>query len=228
MPYAEDELLPLSGLQHLVYCERQAALVHVEQVWVDNVSTVEGSNLHEKVTSGHPETRGELRISRDLPLRSLRLGLSGRADVIEFHRVGEAAGEGSRVLDWPGRWLPYPVEYKRGQPKRHRADEVQICAQALCIEEMLGVSVPEGALFYGQTQHRKEVTFDAELREITIAAALRFHEIFETRLTPPAVYEKERCDECSLIGLCQPGAARRRVDRYLEDALRQQLSDHGP
>lgn len=228
MLYAEDELLPLSGLQHLVFCERQAALIHVEQVWLDNVWTVEGTHLHETVTSGRTETRGELRISRDLPLRSLRLGLSGRADVVEFHRVDEAASNGERVLGWPGRWRPYPVEYKRGRPKRNRADEVQLCAQALCLEEMLGMEVPEGALFYGQTRHRKGVAFEAQLREITEAAARRFREIFEARLTPPAVYEKGRCEECSLIEVCRPRAAERQVDRYLKAAIRDASSDRDP
>jgi CRISPR-associated exonuclease Cas4 len=227
MPFTEDDLLALSGLQHLVYCERQAALIHVEQVWLDNTWTVEGTNLHQNVISGRPETRGEVRISRDLPLRSSRLGLSGRADVIEFHRVDEATLSGARIHDWPGRWQPYPVEYKRGRPKRHRADEVQICAQALCLEEMLGVEIQEGALFYGQTQHRTDVTFDAQLRETTESAARRFREIFEARLTPPAVYKKELCDECSLIEICRPRAAKRRVDRYLTNTLRQASSDSG-
>jgi CRISPR-associated exonuclease Cas4 len=137
--YVEDDLLPISALQHLLFCERQCALIHVEQVWAENRLTVEGRHLHERVDGGEHETRGGLRTARALPIRSLRLGLAGRADVVEFHASEGAAGP-PRVV---------PVEYKRGRPKSHRADEVQLCAQALCLEEMLGVHVAAGALFYG-------------------------------------------------------------------------------
>jgi CRISPR-associated exonuclease Cas4 len=138
--FAEKELLPLSALQHLVFCERQAALIHLERVWADNPATVEGSHLHRTTDAGQGESRGDVRITRGLPLRSLHLGLSGRADVVEFHRVGgDAAMRGVELPGARGHFLPFPVEYKRGRPKRtHRADEVQLCAQAMCIEEMLG------------------------------------------------------------------------------------------
>ncbi len=221
MSYREDELLPLSGLQHLIYCERQAALIHVERVWMDNVWTVEGSHLHDGVLNGHAESRGDVRISRDLALHSLRLGVTGRADVVEFHRAAPGDSIGARVLDWPGRWVPFPVEYKRGRPKHHPADEVQLCAQAICLEEMLEVQVPEGALFYGQTRHRHPVFFSSNLRAMTEAAALRLRQIVDARITPRALYDPARCDECSLLASCRPRAGERRVDDYIDAALRE-------
>src|SRR5690606_13922741 len=138
-------------------------LIHLEQVWEDNPLTVQGTQLHEKVDAGLGESRGDLRIARGLPLRSFRLGLAGRADAVELHRPppGDASGA----------WRPFPVEYKRGQPKTHRADEIQLCAQALCLEEMLATDVPAGALFYGETRRRQDVAFDAELRRLTEDAA---------------------------------------------------------
>ena len=159
--YEEDELLPLSALQHLIFCERQCALIHVEQAWADNRFTVEGEHLHDRVHDAGGESRGDIRIARGLALRSLRLGLSGIADVVEFHRVTEAGILLPRV---PGCWKPFPVEYKRGRPKRDRCDEVQVCAQAICLEEMLAAYVPNGALFYGATRHRFDVAFDQEIR----------------------------------------------------------------
>src|SRR5262245_57613390 len=115
---AEADLLPLSGLQHFVFCERQAALIHVEQVWLDNVWTVEGEHLHEKVISGQSESRVKVRTGRDVALRSVALGVTGRADVVEFHQTEEGPPVGAQVGNWPARWRPFPVEYKRGKPKR--------------------------------------------------------------------------------------------------------------
>jgi len=214
-------------LQHLIYCERQAALIHVEQVWLENVWTVEGSQLHETVIGGESESRRDVRIARDLALRSLRLGLTGRGDVVEFNRVTPPRMAGVRILDWPGLWRPYPIEYKRGSPKHHRADEVQLCAQAICLEEMLGVTIEEGALFYGQTRHRRPVPLAGDLRALTESAALRLREIVESRITPKAVYEPSRCDECSLLALCRPRAVERCVGRYLKNAVRVALADQG-
>ena len=207
----EDDLLPLSALQHLLFCERQCALIHLEQIWVENPLTAEGRHLHEQADSGFQESRGDLRIARALPLRSLRLGLSGRSDVVELHRIGESI------------WRPFPVEYKRGRPKSHRADEVQLCAQALCLEEMLGVDVPAGALFYGQTRHRLDVVFDAELRRLTEDTAARLHRLIASGITPAPVHEP-KCDQCSLLPVCMPaapaGSARQYLDRCLRAAQR--------
>src|SRR6266542_4457015 len=144
--YAEDDLLPLSALQHLIFCERQCALIHIEQIWADNVLTVEGTFLHERTDSAAMESRASVRIARGLALHSLRLGLSGKADVVEFHRAGDDR-PGTTLPGVSGRWVPVPVEYKRGKPKQDDSDRVQLCAQAVCLEEMLAVSVPSGALF---------------------------------------------------------------------------------
>lgn len=199
--FTEDALLPLSALQHLLFCERQCALIHVEQVWAENRLTAEGRLAHDKVhTAGH-ETREGVRTARDLALRSLHLGLIGKADVVEF-RAG----------------VPYPVEHKHGLPKKNNCDKVQLCAQAMCLEEMLGVSVPEGSLFYGTTRRRVVVPLTPELRRETEAAAVRLHELIESGTTPPAVYEKARCDRCSLLDLCEP-RARYSIARYLQEAV---------
>ena len=190
-----DDLLPLSGLQHLIFCERQFALIHVEQLWAENGLTISGAQLHERADLPGRSLGASVRTARALPLRSDRLGLSGKADVVEFHR--ESAGGG--VV-----WRPFPVEYKRGRPKSRGADEVQLCAQAMCLEEMLGLDVPRGALFYGETRRRKPVDFTPTLRSRVEAAALRCRELFEARVTPRAVRHKG-CDRCSLLEACLPG-----------------------
>lgn len=218
----EEDLLPISALQHLLFCERQCALIHLERIWAENPLTLEGRHLHERVDEGPGESRGDLRITRSLPLRSFRLGLAGRADVVELHRVPEDAApdQGAVLPDLPGRWQPFPVEYKRGRPKQHRADEVQLCAQALCLEEMLGVSIPSGALFYGQTRRRLDIPFDASLRATTEQAAARLHQMFASGQTPPPVREP-KCDQCSLLEICMPAAPGRSARQYLDRALRE-------
>jgi len=205
MSFTEDDLLLLSGLQHLMFCERQWALIHVEGSWVENRLTVEGRHLHEKAHEGGPETRDGVRIARGLRLHSFRLGLAGQADVVEFHK-----GQ------------PFPVEYKRGRPKPDRCDEVQVCAQAMCLEEMLGVPVPQGALYYGQPRRRHDVAFDEALRGEVEALAARMHELFRAGLTPAAQYES-KCDNCSLYNVCLPKVAGQRKDarRYIESIWRE-------
>lgn len=185
-------LLPISALQHLLYCERQCALIHVEQVWAENQFTVEGNVIHEKAHDGPDETRAGVRVVRGLAVKSEVLGISGQCDVVEFHADG----------------MILPIEYKRGKPKAHRADEVQLCAQAMCLEEMLGASIPEGRIYYGQTRRRLDVVFDAELRALTADTARRLREMIASRRTPPAVYEERKCEACSLKELCMPKAMR--------------------
>ena len=227
--YSEEDLLPLSALQHLLFCERRAALVHVEGIWEDNVFTVEGSHLHRKVEDDLPvETRGDVRIARGLRLRSLRLGLAGKTDVVEFHRLidvlsGSASdikAAGVALSGTSGLWSPFPVEYKRGRLRREEGYEVQLCAQALCLEEMLGVHIPEGAIFYGKPRRRLEVKFDTTLRERTEAAAFRLHELVRSRKTPRARYEK-KCESCSLLNICMPKAmsTRRSIAGYMDLAF---------
>lgn len=211
--YSEDDLLPLSGLQHLLYCERQCALIHVEGQWAENRLTAEGKVGHERVHGGGGRTTPGVRTAFALHLRSLELGLSGVADVIEFHQLpGQGPGEP---------WRPFPVEYKRGKPKKANCDAVQLCAQALCLEEMLDVAVPAGALFYGTTRRRQDVAFDEGLRSETAVVARRFHELVEAGRTPSAVYSPEKCDACSLLHLCLPKTAGqgRSVKKYLDLAL---------
>lgn len=215
--YAEDDLLALSALEHLVFCERQYALIHVEQQWQENVATIEGRHLHEHAHDGRTESRGDIRIVRGLLLRSLRLGLSGKADVVEFHRVAPGEVNGITLDGTEGLWRPHPVEYKRGRLRPERSYEVQLCAQALCLEEMLGVRVHTGALFYGKTVRRQAVVFDEALRRQTEEAAARLHELFRQGRTPDAVYVKNKCQQCSLYDLCLPRqvSSSRNVGTYL-------------
>jgi CRISPR-associated exonuclease Cas4 len=239
MTFDEDDLLPVSALQHLAFCVRQCALIHIERVWADNPLTLEGSHMHERVdeTGARRETRGDLMVARGLALRSLRLGLSGRADVVEFHRVGRAVPSEERLSGVAaavplsaatGTWVPFPVDYKHGKPKLDRCDEVQLCAQALCLEEMLLVGVPRGALFYGKTQRRYDVTFDTELRKLTETTAARLHELIASGVTPKAVREP-RCEHCSLLSHCLPEAMspRRSASRYLKTAVAESLAEKG-
>lgn len=204
-PVGEDELTPISALQHMLYCPRQCALIHVERQWAENRFTAEGRILHRRTDTGIGERRRSIGIERSVPLHSLRLGLFGIADVIEMH-------EGGR---------PYPVEYKRGRPKTHRADDVQLCAQAICLEEMLGVPVPEGALFYGRNRRRKVIFFDAELRALTEAVVVDTRRMLAAGRTPPAEFEPRKCNACSLNETCQPQSPRGAdiVDRWLKRAV---------
>lgn len=187
--YKESDLLPLSGLQHLLYCERQWALIHIEQQWEENRFTASGRLLHKVVDGSADESHSGLRIVRSLPLQSLRIGIAGKADVIEFPRHGGS---------------PRPVEYKRGKPKLGDWDNVQLCAQGMCLEEMLNTEVPEGALYYGTPRRRTRVAFSQQLRSRTEAAAKRMHELFDSRISPAPVYLPAKCDKCSLIEICLP------------------------
>ena len=192
-PEAEDALIPLSALQHHLFCPRQCALIHLEQLWAEDAATAEGRLLHERVDAGSAESRPAMRTTRGLALRSLALGVAGKADAVEFR--GRAGA-------------PYPVEYKRGKPKAHRADEVQLCAQAICLEEMFGVVVPEGALFYGEPRRRTAVAFDPALRALTAEVAAATRATLSGGLTP-APKRMPACRRCSLETLCQPARLER-------------------
>jgi CRISPR-associated exonuclease Cas4 len=212
-PDEDADLVPLSALQHYLFCPRQCALIHIERAWAENLLTAEGRILHERSDEPGQASRGERRIVQSMPIRSRSLGVAGIADVVELTRDGEG-------------WRPYPIEYKRGRPKAHRADEVQLCAQTLCLEEMFSTPVPEGALFYGKVRRRHVVAFDEELRGLTreIAAAIR--ELLAAGRTPPPVYERKRCDSCSLLQLCRP----KRLERPGPIAawLRRRIEDAEP
>lgn len=227
--FPEDDLLPISALQHIVFCPRQCALIHLEQSWAENVLTAEGDLLHQRTDEPSTESRGPLRIARALKLRSLRLGLSGKADTVEFHRIDEDTSPSGCITlpGQPGYWRVFPVEYKRGRVKRDQCDEVQLCAQALCLEEMLGAEISVGALFYGEVRRRHDVSFDTRLRADTGQWVLRLRDLLERRVTPAAEYSK-KCDRCSLFELCLPkgaGGRRRSAVAYLQRELRRQLED---
>lgn len=207
--YSEDDFLPLSAIQHILFCERQCALIHLERLWEENSFTAEGRLLHERAEEKARESRGDIRIVRGLEIRSLRLGLAGMADVVEFHRLSEPSQSPSNGVKLPGAtgwWKPFPVEYKRGRPKPGLCDEAQLCAQAICLEEMLSARVEQGALFYYSIRRRTDVTFDDPLRSLCEEAALKLRNLMAAQITPPAV-DDPRCQHCSLINLCSPRAS---------------------
>ena len=206
--YDEGDLVMISALQHYLFCPRRCALVHIEQQWQENKFTAEGRVLHERVHGGGREARKAMRIEFDVPIRSLRLGVIGRADIVEFHRKEEASGKV---------WQPFPVEYKRGRPKKDNVDKVQLCAQAICLEEMLHVEVPAGALFYGKNKRRSSIFFDAQLREETMQTASQVHVLLDRGITPPPYYTKG-CESCSFLETCLPQISGKKasVARYLK------------
>jgi CRISPR-associated exonuclease Cas4 len=203
--YEDDDLLPLSALQHLLFCERQCSLIHVEQSWAENLYTAEGHVMHERAHSEKEERRPGKKKEFGMPVRSLNLGLVGKTDAIEYDELG-------RVL---------VVEYKRGRPKKGHEDEVQLCAQALCIEEMRGIKITSGALYYGKTKRRNLVVFDEALRTLTIETAARLHVLVNSSQTPKAEYEERRCKHCSLLDICMPQSAGKgkKVSAYVERML---------
>jgi CRISPR-associated exonuclease Cas4 len=203
----EVDPIPISALQHAVYCLRQAALIHIERLWEENRFTAEGRVLHDVAhEAGERKGRRGVRRVTSLPIACRRLNIAGVADLVEFR-----ASDGGENA--------FPVEYKRGKPKLHRADEVQLCAQALCLEEMTGRSVPEGALFYGETKRRLVVPFDAELRRLTEETAMAFRTLVAQGRTPPPVWHASRCRACSLLELCRPKAMSRSALSYRNRAL---------
>ncbi len=208
MSYAEADLLPISALQHLLFCPRQCALIHNEQLWAENQLTAQGRVLHERAHEPKHETRPGVRIMRSLYLSSRQFGLRGVADIVEFHRDGTLL----------------PVEYKRGRPKANDCDRIQLCAQALCLEEMRRTTINQGALYYGQRRRRTEVTFDDNLRARTYAATRELHQLIASGKTPPAIREP-KCDNCSLLDLCLPQALRfsRGAEGWFRRQIRSQL-----
>jgi CRISPR-associated exonuclease Cas4 len=239
--FTEDQLAPISALQHFVFCERQCALIHVERLWAENRFTVEGQHLHRKAHSVGRDARPGVVTARGLILRSFRLGIVGMADVVELRgspRLLKQLG-----ID-EGRQLPSsqttneptsagasvtPVEYKRGKPKTNDSDRVQLCAQALCLEEMLGIGIPSGAIFYGLNRRRTEVVFDDALRTLTERVAKGVHAQFASGRTPIARREP-KCEHCSLIQLCMPDAVTvaRSMAAFNERSFRQHLQTVGP
>lgn len=212
MIYTEEDLLPLSGLQHFAFCRRQWALIQIESQWAENLRTVEGDLFHARAHDEQQrEHRGGVLILRGLPVFSPTLGISGKCDVVEFH----PDPKGVPLCGEKGTWMPFPVEYKRGAPKAHQADELQLCAQAMCLEEMLCCEIAEGALFYGETRRRTAVPFAQELRQTVRTYLKEMHQLYRRGHTPKAKPAKG-CAACSLKELCLPRLAKGRgVGEYL-------------
>jgi CRISPR-associated exonuclease Cas4 len=190
-----DDYLAISALQHYAYCPRQFALIHVEQAWEENRFTAEGKVLHERVDSGKAEQRGKLRYERSVLLKSERYRIQGKMDLLEIE-----SGEPPRFL---------PVEYKRGKPKIEDWDRIQVCAQALCLEEMRETSITEGALWYWEVRRREPVTIDQTLRATTIAMIDGARQLLLNGQTAPPTDNKKRCKGCSLKEICQPDTFRK-------------------
>jgi len=207
--YSDKDLLPISALQHLLFCERQCALIHIEMVWQENLYTIEGEILHKRVHSETWEQRPAGIKEFGMPVRSLVLGLVGKTDAVEYK------DDRSIVI----------VEYKRGKPKKSEMDEVQLCAQAICLEEMLDTVVYECALYSGKTKHRRQIPLTDELRRLTADTAKRLHSFIDAGITPPAVYKHETCDRCSLAGVCMPKkfSGSSSIDKYLTRMLRKEV-----
>ena len=203
----EPEIIYLSRLQHYLFCPRQYALIELENIWVENQFTAEGQVLHQRVNQADQEKRGDIRTVWALRLSHVELGIEGVADVVEYHKQAD------------GSETPFPIEYKRGKPKTHRADEVQLCAQALCLEDMHGITVPEGALFYGEVRRRHAVIFDTELRDLTLKTILACRAIVQTQCTPSADYQAKKCNACSLIDLCHPKGFKKSAAVWLAKQL---------
>lgn len=216
MRYEEDDYLLLSGLQHFAFCRRQWALIHIEELWVENLRTAEGRLLHERAhDTSVRERRGDVITVRGVSVSSPALGVSGQCDVLEYH----ADPNGIPLPDAEGMWLPYPVEYKRGSSKENPADRLQLCAQAMCLEEMLCCDIPEGALFYGETRRRERVVFSDELRGQVRSCLEEMHRLYRRGYTPK-VKSSKACSACSLKEQCLPRLTKARsVANYLSAAM---------
>ncbi len=199
--YTSDELLPLSGIQHFLFCRRQWALIHIERQWQENALTAEGKIMHQRADDPFfTETRNGVITARSVPVASYRLGLVGVCDVVEFTE----SPDGVKLPGREGlRYVPAPVEYKRGKEKRDHSDEAQLCAQAVCLEEMLAVTIPRGFLYYGETRHRVEVELTVELRSLVRAMSDEMHNYFQRGYTP-RVKPSKACRSCSLADTCLP------------------------
>lgn len=200
MMYDENDYLQISGIQHFVFCKRQWALIHIEQQWEENLRTADGMVMHSKVHDpSFNEKRGDTLITRSMAVSSARLGISGECDVVEFIRDDN----GTEIFGREGKFRPLPIEYKRGSPKENESDIMQLCAQAMCLEEMLCCEINEGCLYYGENRRRTKVTFDQPLRERTEAAILEMHRLYERQYTPK-VKRTKSCNACSLKEICLP------------------------
>lgn len=219
--YEDDEFLMLSGIQHIAFCERQFALAYIEMQWAENILTVEGHHLHEHADDPFfTEKRNDLIRFRAVQMVSKKLGLYGRADIVEWRKFSDEDSNTVILPGYEGKWKPMPVEYKHGKPKPDERDEVQLCAQAVCLEEAHNITIEKGALYYGETRHRHEVVLDKILRNKVEGYALRMHQLYNDSFTPPPMY-KPHCKSCSLYNIClpKPIANAQPVGIYLKNML---------
>jgi CRISPR-associated exonuclease Cas4 len=223
--YDPDEMLPLSGIQHFLFCRRQWALIHIEHQWQENVLTVEGNILHNRVDDPFfSEKRKGVIVTRSLPVASPSLGLAGVCDVVEFTQ----SAQGVHLPGYEGAFMPAPVEYKRGKQKQEPSDEAQLCAQAICLEEMLAVSIPTGYLYYGQTRRRVTVALTSALREVVYKAAQEMHAYFQRGYTPK-VKAFKGCRSCSLADVCLPNVQDKVVaaSAYIRQQVEKEIGQEG-
>lgn len=215
--YSEEDYLMLSGIQHFAFCRRQWAIIHIEQQWAENYRTTAGELMHKKAhDKGSFEKRGNLLIVRGLRISSHELGVSGQCDVVEFHQDET----GVEVFGYNGKWNLVPIEYKHGEPKENNADELQLCAQAICLEEMFQTSIPDGYLYYGENRRRSYVEFTDNLREDVRRMAKEMHELFRRGYTPN-VKPSKQCKACSLENLCVPKLQKAMKTReYIEQSIK--------
>jgi CRISPR-associated exonuclease Cas4 len=200
--FSEEDCIQISGLQHLAFCKRRWGLIHLDQEWVENFLTAEGRNMHERVDEGYQEFRKGLRQYSGLYVKSLELGVYGRTDLVEAVK-NESLDQSIEMLGLKGSWELYPVEFKRGKPYSTEADNVQLCAQALCLEEMTSSVIRFGAIFYGQTRKRLEIEFDNQLRNQTKTLIALAHKMIAQGIIPPAEY-RLHCKSCSMFEICMP------------------------
>lgn len=227
MAYDEKDFLQLSGLQHFSFCRRQWALIHIENQWEENVRTVEGQHFHKKAHDARlRERRGDILIVRNISCSSREMGVSGQCDVLEFHRASDSENikNAIELKDCEGLWIPYPVEYKKGTSKQNDADRLQLCCQAMCLEEMLCIDIPEGALFYGETRRRERILFSSELRERVKSLLQEMHSYYSREYTPKGRQTKS-CNACSLKEICLPRITKTKsVSGYIREALKEEPS----
>lgn len=216
MTYNDDELLQLSGIQHFVFCRRQWALIYLEQQWLENERTFDGRQMHEKVHDPFDtEKRKNIIISRAMPVHSYELGLSGECDVVEFHKTSD----GIVIFGREGLYQPVPIEYKRGEPKENLSDEIQLAAQAMCLEEMLCCEIDCGYLYYNGIRKRVKVELSDEIREQTSDIASEMHDYFKRRYTPK-VKRTKSCNACSIKEICLPSLMKKSsAKEYIDNNL---------
>ncbi len=209
----DDNYLPISALQHYAFCPRQCALIHVERQWQENVLTARGRIEHERVHDGYKDYRRGRRQLSGLYVRSEKMRMQGQLDVLELELLDAEAEDNLTLFGLKGQWDIYPVEFKHGEPKKNDCDRIQLCAQALCVEEMTGLAITSASLFYHRIRRREDVSLDESLRQKTVRVAEEFHAMFDSGFTPAPVYGSW-CRSCSMMEICMPKKMRKRTSNY--------------